>query len=181
MTVQLVGDRRLELVVGDITRERVDAIANAANAALRGGGGVVGAVHTAAGPGLMSELRSRYPNGTDTGTAVVTEGHGLPARWVLHAVGPIWAGGDRDEARLLAGAYRSCLGLADDLGARSLALPAISMGIYAYPPAEGARIAVASVLEHLGGPTGLELVRFVLRDATWGPFSDALEELASRG
>jgi O-acetyl-ADP-ribose deacetylase (regulator of RNase III) len=172
-----VDDRRLELVRGDITVQHVDAIGNAANAALAGGGGVDGAIHRAAGPDLLGELRRRYPNGTATGTAVATDGYRLPARWVLHAVGPVWAGGARDEARLLTEAYRSCLRLADELGARSLALPAISMGVYGYPADAGARIAVATVLEHLAGSTIIELVRFVLRDPTWQPFAGALEEL----
>jgi O-acetyl-ADP-ribose deacetylase (regulator of RNase III) len=174
-----IGERQLELTIGDITTERVDAIGNAANAALRGGGGVDGAIHRAAGPGLMEELRRRYPDGTPTGTAVETSGHRLPARWVLHAVGPVWSGGGRGEPELLAGAYRSCLGLAERLGARTLALPAISMGIYGYPPHQGARVAVGAVAEHLRGETTLELVRFVLRDATWDAFVAAGEELAS--
>jgi O-acetyl-ADP-ribose deacetylase (regulator of RNase III) len=173
-----VGDRRLELTRGDITTERVDAIANAANEALRGGGGVDGAIHRAAGPGLLEELRRRYPDGTPTGTAVATEGHDLPARWVLHAVGPVWRGGADGEPELLAGAYRSCLRLADELGARSVAFPAISMGIYGYPPDAGARLAVTTVAEHLRGETGLEVVRFVLfSEETYELFADALAEL----
>jgi len=175
-----IGERQLELTIGDITTQQVDAIGNAANAGLRGGGGVDGAIHRAAGPGLMEELRRRYPDGTPTGTAVETSGHRLPAHWVLHAVGPVWSGGGRGEPGLLAGAYRSCLDLADRLGARTLALPAISMGIYGYPLADGARVAVREVLEHLRGETGLELVRFVLRDATWDAFASAGEELAGR-
>jgi len=173
-----IGDRRLELVIGDITSEQVDAIANAANSALRGGGGVDGAIHRAAGPGLLDELVRRYPDGTPTGTAVETGGHRLPARWVFHAVGPVWQGGARDEAALLAGAYRSCLRLADALGARTLAMPAISMGIYGYPMDEGARVGVSTVVEHLRGETSLQLVRFVLRDATWDPFVAAAGELS---
>ena len=172
-----IGARRLELVRGDITLERVDAIGNAANAALAGGGGVDGAIHRAAGPGLMAELRRRYPDGTPTGTAVATGGHDLPARWVLHAVGPIWNGGGQGEAALLAGAYHACLGLADELGALSLALPAISLGAYGYPRDEGARVAVSTVAAYLRGRTGLELVRFVLRDETWDPFAAALREV----
>ena len=172
-----VGERVLELVIGDITAERVDAIGNAANATLRGGGGVDGAIHAAAGPALLDELRRTYPDGTPTGSAVATGGHDLPARWVFHAVGPVWHGGLRDEERLLAGAYRSCLRLADEHGARSLALPAISMGIYGYPPDDGAPVAVRTVADHLAGETTLDLVRFVLRDATFAPFSAALAAL----
>jgi O-acetyl-ADP-ribose deacetylase (regulator of RNase III) len=172
-----VAGRRLQLEVGDITRERVDAVGNAANSALRGGGGVDGAIHAAAGPALLDELRDRYPDGTPTGTAVATGGHGLPARWVLHAVGPIWRGGSQGEAELLASAYRSCLSLADELGAGSLALPAISLGIYGYPVDEGARVALQTVARHLAGDTKLELVRFVLRDSTFPAFAAALAEL----
>jgi O-acetyl-ADP-ribose deacetylase (regulator of RNase III) len=177
MTVasRAIDGRRLDLVVGDITREKVDAIGNAANAALRGGGGVDGAIHRAAGPGLMEELRREHPDGTPTGTAVATGGHALPARWVFHAVGPVWRGGGSGEAELLAGAYRACLGLADAHGCRSLALPAISMGIYGYPADEGARIAITTVAEHLRGDTTLAVVRLVLSEATFAPFSSALE------
>ncbi len=158
----LVGERRLELVMGDITEQQVDAIGNAANAALRGGGGVDGAIHRAAGPELMRELRTRYPDGTPTGTAVATAAYRLPARWVFHAVGPVWRGGGEREAELLESAYRSCLRLADEHGARSLALPAISMGIYGYPPDQGAELALRTALGHLAGETPLELLRFVL-------------------
>ena len=174
-----VGHAWIELVLGDITTQRVDAIANAANEALRGGGGVDGAIHRAAGPGLLDELRQRYPAGTPTGTAVATDGHDLPARWVLHAVGPVWRGGEHGERELLESAYRSSLRLADELEARSIGFPAISMGIYGYPADEGARVAVATVAEHLGGDTGIELVRFVLfSDETYGHFADALTTIA---
>ena len=169
-----LGGRRLELRIGDITTERVDAIGNAANEQLRGGGGVDGAIHAAAGPGLLDELRRRYPDGTPTGTAVETSGHALPARWVIHAVGPIWRGGGHGEADLLAGAYRASLRLADELGARSLALPAISMGIYRYPADEAATIALRTVGEVLAEASALEVVRFILRPATWDAFEDAM-------
>ena len=176
MTASLVvAGRRLAISRGDITTEQVDAIGNAANESLRGGGGVDGAIHRAAGPGLLAELRERYPHGTPTGSAVATDGHDLPARWVLHAVGPIWHGGGNDEEALLSGAYRACLRMADELGARSVAFPAISMGIYGYPPPEGARVAVRAVSEHLAGGTSIELVRFVLfSDETYDLFAAAL-------
>jgi len=176
----VIGDgRRVELVNGDITTERVDAIANAANEALRGGGGVDGAIHRAAGPGMLEELRRRYPDGTPTGSAVETGGHDLPARWVLHAVGPIWQGGEHGEEALLDAAYRSCLRLADELGARSVGFPAISMGIYGYPAEDGARVAVNAVADHLHGDTEIELVRFVLfSDETYGHFADAVAATA---
>lgn len=161
-SVRSIGSRRLELVTGDITSQAVDAIASAANAGLRGGGGVDGAIHRAAGPGLLDELRRSHPDGTPTGTAVATAAHQLSTRWVLHAVGPVWSGGSRGEAGLLAGAYRSCLALCDELGARSVAFPAISMGIYGYPAPEAAWIALATVASHLRGKTSLELARFVL-------------------
>jgi O-acetyl-ADP-ribose deacetylase (regulator of RNase III) len=172
-----VADCRIELTVGDITRERVDVIANAANSALRGGGGVDGAIHAAAGPGLLDELRRGHRHGTPTGSAVATSGHALGARWVIHAVGPIWRGGGQGEPDELAAAYRATLSLADELGASSLALPAISMGIYGYPMEAGARVALATVGEHLRGPSRLTLVRFVLRDATYSAFVAGLHEL----
>jgi O-acetyl-ADP-ribose deacetylase len=176
----LIAAGRLQLARGDITAERVDCIANAANEALRGGGGVDGAIHRAAGPGLLEELRRRYPDGTPTGTAVATDAYDLPARWVLHAVGPIWRGGTHGEPELLAGAYRSCLRLADGLSARSVAFPAISMGIYGYPPHAGARVAINTVAEHLRGPTSLEVARFVLfSEETYERFAGALAELGS--
>jgi O-acetyl-ADP-ribose deacetylase len=176
----IADDRRIELIHGDITTERLDAIANAANEALRGGGGVDGAIHRAAGPGLLEELRQRYPDGTPTGTAVATAGHDLPAEWVLHAVGPIWRGGNQGEEALLEAAYRGCLRLADELGARSVGFPAISMGIYGYPAADGARVAVRTVAEHLRGETGIELVRFVLfSEETFDHFATALNEVAA--
>ncbi len=172
-------DRRLEIVRGDITEQAVDAIANAANDALRGGGGVDGAIHRAAGPGLLAELRERYPRGTPTGTAVATNGHDLPARWVLHAVGPVWRGGAHGEEQQLRDAYRSCLRLADELGATSVAFPAISMGIYGYPGTDGARVAVSTVSDHLRGDTGISLARFVLFSReTHDLFADALAALA---
>jgi O-acetyl-ADP-ribose deacetylase (regulator of RNase III) len=184
LTVELaVNGRLLQLAIGDITKEAVDAVGNAANEALRGGGGVDGAIHAAAGPGLLEELRRRYPHGTPTGTAVATGAYGLPARWVIHAVGPVWRGGGQGEDELLAGAYRSVMELAGELGAETVALPAISMGIYSYPAAEGAQIAVQTVAAQLASSSSVTLARFVLRPATWQPFADALGtiDIASAG
>lgn len=176
--LDLPGGKRLELAQGAITQQPVDAIANAANAQLAGGGGVDGAIHDAAGPELMAELRRRFSNGTPTGTAVATEAYRLGARWVLHAVGPVWRGGGHGEAEALAAAYRSCLQLCDKLGARSVAFPAISLGVYGYPHADGARIALRTVAEHLRGETVVELARFVLYSReTYEVFAEALAEL----
>lgn len=137
----------IEIIRGDITRLQVDAIVNAANAALRGGGGVDGAIHEAAGPELLRELE-RYP-GVDPGGAVITRGHDLPTRYVIHAVGPVWAGGGSGEPVLLERAYRSAFDLAIEQGdVRTIAFPAISTGVYRYPREEAARIALGVMLEH---------------------------------
>ena len=121
---QQFGAGRLVLVQGDITTIAADAIGNAANAALAGGGGVDGAIHRAGGPEIMAELRARHAYGTPAGTAVATGAGALPARWVIHAVGPVWRGGDHGEPTQLSGAYRSALSIAAELGARTLTLPA---------------------------------------------------------
>jgi O-acetyl-ADP-ribose deacetylase (regulator of RNase III) len=156
------GNAVLALVLGDITTIPADAIGNAGNAALAGGGGVDGAIHMAGGPAIMAELRTRYPGGTPTGTAVATGAGKLPARWVIHAVGPIWSGDGRGEAGLLADAYCSSVRLAVELGARTLTLPAISAGIYGYPLERAAEIAFRTVADELRGGAPLERVTFVL-------------------
>jgi O-acetyl-ADP-ribose deacetylase len=149
----------LEAVQGDITRETVDAIVNAANSGLTRGGGVCGAIFAAAGPELDAACAEL--GGCPTGDAKATPGFRLPARWIIHAVGPRWRGGDKGEAEELASCYRRALEVADELGAKSVAFPAISTGIYGYPPEEAARIAVETVRST---PTQVELVRLVAFD-----------------
>lgn len=153
---------RLSVVLGDLTRLDVDAIVNAANTSLLGGGGVDGAIHRAAGPGLLEECRRLH--GCRTGQAKITQGHRLPARFVIHTVGPVWQGGSRDEAALLASCYRESLQLALANGLKSVAFPAISCGVYGYPHAAAVRIAVATVREFLRQAPGLESVVFCCHD-----------------
>lgn len=173
----IIRGRTLGLLVGDITTIPADAIVNAANSALAGGGGVDGAIHRAGGPSIMAELRARY-NGCPTGSAVVTGAGSLPARWVIHAVGPRWQGGGRGEAGLLASAYRTAFGLAEELGARSVTFPAISAGIYGYPLEEAARIALETIAECLAGATSVERATFVLFSPdTYRVFARVLRQL----
>lgn len=150
---------RLELSLGDITTEAVDAIVNAANQSLLGGGGVDGAVHRAAGPELLDACLRL--GGCAVGDAKATPGFGLAARLIIHTVGPVWQGGDAGEARLLASCYRRSLELADELGVTSIAFPAISTGVYGYPLPEAAGIAINTVR---ATPTDVAIVRFVCFD-----------------
>jgi len=151
-------DSRIEVSPGDITRLDVDAIVNAANAQLRPGGGVCGAIHRAAGKNLREACAKI--GGCDTGQSVHTDGYDLKAKYVIHTVGPVWHGGDRDEAALLASCYRTALKIAKEIGARSLAFPAISTGIYGFPLDRATAIAVATVRDFLQQDDSLERVVF---------------------
>jgi len=166
----------LSLLVGDITEEETDAIVNAANSRLMGGAGVDGAIHRAGGPQIMAETRKI--GGCPTGQAVITTGGNLKAKYVIHAVGPVYQGGMKGEADLLGSAYLSSLKLATARGLKSIAFPAISAGIYGYPLAEAARIALKTAVDYLREHDDLELVRFVLFDQrTYGVFAEALNTL----
>ena len=174
-----INDRALELHQGDVTLQQVDAIVNAANSRLAGGGGVDGAIHRRGGPAVMAETDASYPSGCPTGSAVITGGGNLAAGHVIHAVGPVWGGGQHGEAELLAGAYRRCLELAVEHDCRSIAFPALSTGAYRYPTDQAARVALSTAIEFLRENGRPELVRFVLFDAgAYGAFAAALEELA---
>ncbi|MDY7034156.1 MAG: O-acetyl-ADP-ribose deacetylase [Thermodesulfobacteriota bacterium] len=150
----------VSLVEGDITKEETDVIVNAANSRLAGGGGVDGAIHRAGGPSIMEECRQI--GGCPTGKAVITTGGKLKAKNVIHTVGPIYSGGRKNEAELLASAYRESLKLASSKGLESIAFPSISTGAYGYPLSEAANIAINTVLEYVKANTDLKLVRFVL-------------------
>lgn len=157
------------LVRGDITEQSVDAVVNAANSSLLGGGGVDGAIHRRGGPEILADCRrlraSHYGKGLPTGQAVATTAGRLPARWVIHTVGPVWQR-DEDRSALLASCYRESLRVAGELGARTVAFPAISTGIYGWPLDDGARIAVCTVREAALAAGSVEEVRFVLFDET---------------
>jgi O-acetyl-ADP-ribose deacetylase (regulator of RNase III) len=157
---------RLTLVRGDLTEQHVDAVVNAANSSLAGGGGVDGAVHLAGGPDVLAACRALragpLPDGLPTGRAVATTAGRMPARWVIHTVGPVWSPAE-DRSALLASCYRASLEVARDLGARTVAFPAISTGVYRWPLADGARIAVAAVRSAVrAGEADADEVRFVV-------------------
>jgi O-acetyl-ADP-ribose deacetylase len=182
-----IGIRVLRVMQGDITEQAVDAIVNAASSSLLGGGGVDGAIHRRGGPEILSECReirrTRYPSGLPTGSAVATSGGALPALCVIHTVGPVWRGGGSGEAELLRAAYRSAMGEAARVGARTAAFPSISTGAFGYPVDQAARIAVAEITDRLtASPGAVEEVRIVCFSAADEvAYRRACEERSSGG
>ena len=169
------GDARITLATGDITGLAVDAIVNAANALLLGGGGVDGAIHRAAGPGLLAECRTL--GGCPPGEARLTRGYRLPAAYVIHTVGPIWQGGGAGEAAVLERCYRACLEIASGRAFRAIAFPAIATGVYGFPREAAARIAIATVRRHLASRPHPETVTFVCFDTAMHQiYGEALAE-----
>ena len=158
MTAREIGSARLEVIVADITTLGVDAIVNAANSSLLGGGGVDGAIHRAAGPELLAECRTL--GGCDTGGAKITRGYRLPAKYAIHAVGPVWNGGSHGEDALLASCYSTAIGLCRDHNLTSIAFPAISTGAYRFPPDRAAEIAIKTVAEALASAPSVARVIF---------------------
>jgi O-acetyl-ADP-ribose deacetylase (regulator of RNase III) len=166
-------ENRMEAVQGDITKMKVDAIVNAANSSLLGGGGVDGAIHRAAGPALVAECATL--GGCATGEAKITRGCHLPAKYVIHTVGPVWRGGAHDEEKLLADSYRNSLRIAAERGLNTIAFPAISTGVYRFPPERACRIAVDTVREFLAAHPTIEKVSFVCFDTlTFGLYKKAV-------
>ncbi|MDQ5826099.1 MAG: O-acetyl-ADP-ribose deacetylase [Chloroflexota bacterium] len=168
---------KISVVQGDITRMRVDAIVNAANNSLLGGGGVDGAIHAAAGPQLLAETRTL--GGCPTGEARITGGYNLPAKWVIHTVGPVWRGGNNGEDDLLASAYRNSLKLADERGVRTIAFPSISTGVFGFPVERAAPIALREISDFLAaGPESVEQVILVTHgERTFRAYTQASEEI----
>lgn len=169
---------RIEIVEGDITKQDVDAIVNAANTSLLGGGGVDGAIHRAAGPQLLEECRRL--GGCPTGEAKITRGYNLPAKWVIHTVGPVWHGGNSREDELLAGCYRNCFSLAQRYNLKTIAFPSISTGVYRFPVERASRIAVTETRDFLSKNTTLEKVIFVCFSGdVYSAYQTALKEICS--
>ena len=170
---------KIEIIQGDITKQAVDAIVNAANCSLLGGGGVDGAIHRAAGPELLAECRTLH--GCETGKAKITRGYRLPAKYVIHTPGPVWRGGTHREDELLASCYRSCLALADENGCKTVDFPSISTGVYAFPVERAAGIAIRTIGAFLADHPAVERVRMVCFDSrTRAAYEAALREWEAR-
>ncbi|MGI6361449.1 MAG: O-acetyl-ADP-ribose deacetylase [Bacillota bacterium] len=168
-------NKRLEIILGDITKQKTDAIVNAANTSLRGGGGVDGAIHRAAGPQLLEECKKL--NGCAAGEAKITHGYRLPARYVIHTPGPIWRGGKQQEAELLANCYRNCLRLAVEHDCQSISFPSISTGVYRFPLEQAAAIAMTVITKFLSENQQMQKVFMVCFDEkTTAAYQKALEE-----
>jgi O-acetyl-ADP-ribose deacetylase (regulator of RNase III) len=177
-----IGDSSLELVIGDITLETVDAIVNAANSYLLGGGGVDGAIHAAAGPALLAECKQvRAQHGLlAPGRAISTAGGKLGAKYVIHTVGPVWQGGDDGEAAILESCYRESLQVAEQLGCTSVSFPSLSTGAFGYPVQAAAKIAIGAMIQHLPFLPSVITVRFALFDSrTYKAYSDAALKLTA--
>ena len=171
---------KIEIIQGDITRQAVDAIVNAANCSLLGGGGVDGAIHRAAGPELLAECRTLH--GCETGKAKITKGYRLPAKYVIHTPGPVWHGGEYGEEALLRSCYVSCLDLAAENGCRTVDFPSISTGVYHFPLERASRVAIAAIRDSLARHPEIERVRMVCFDErTKAHYDRALAESGARG
>lgn len=167
---------KIKIIQKDITKLNVDAIVNAANNTLLGGGGVDGAIHRAAGPDLLAECKTL--GGCETGRAKITKGYRLPANYVIHTVGPVWGGGQRDESVLLESCYRECMKLAKKYSIKTIAFPAISCGVYHFPIERAAEIAITTVMEGLKGNPGIEAVYLVcFGDAALAAYNEQFQKL----
>lgn len=161
-----------QIIRGDITLQKTDAIVNAANTSLLGGGGVDGAIHRAAGPGLLEECKTL--NGCATGKAKITKGYDLPARYVIHTPGPVWRGGSSDEVELLESCYNSCLSLAAENGCQSVSFPSVSTGVYRFPLPLAAQTAARTILAFLRSHPDLDVIMVCFDEATKKAYEDAL-------